>query len=151
MKIHRKEFSQIFQDYQNKGTQIWVVSKVKELDHIVVKMAIQLAKLEFINYIRICDQYLAASSENHTNKPKVPITDDGHESAIGIEIIYHLEIKTIDFYSINSPIKGHGGRMVKAIMSELPLDWQPAVIMDWSNGFWDKMEQKHNQHKWMLR
>jgi hypothetical protein len=151
MKIHRKEFTQIFQDYYNKGTQIWVVSRMKELDHIVIKMAIKLAKLEFINYIRICDQYLAASSECHTNKPKVPITDDGHESAIGIEIIYDLHIKTIDFCSINSPIKGHGGRMVDAIMSELPLDWQPAVIIDWSNGFWDKMEEKYNQHKWMLR
>jgi hypothetical protein len=151
MKIYRKEFTQIFQDYQNKGRQIWIVSRVKELDHIVIKMAIKLAKLEFINYIRICDQYLAASSEKHTNKPKVPITNDEHESAIGIEIIYDLHIKTIDFYSINYPVRGHGGRMLEAIMSKLPLDWQPAVIMDWNNGFWDKMRQKHDQLKWVLR
>ena len=39
--------------------------------------------------------------------------------------------------------------MVEAVLKELPLDWQPAIINDWSNGFWDKMEEKYNQFEWI--
>jgi len=150
MKIPRKEFNRIFKPYYDKGTQIWVVTGVNELDDLIVKMAINLAELDFIKFIRICDKYLAASSENYPKRPKVPVTIDGHQSAIGIEIIYHPDYKIVDFYSINSPIKGYGGKMVEAIMTELPLDWQPSVTMDWSNGFWDKMAERHHEYDWML-
>lgn len=145
-----KEFENIFKAYHDKDTPIWLVAGVHELDDLVIKLAIRLADLDFIKYVRICDQYLAASSENYPKRPKVPITDSGHSSAIGIEIIYHLDHRIIDFYSINSPIKGYRGQLVEAIMGELPLDWQPAVTMDWSDGFWDKMVEKYPEYDWMM-
>jgi hypothetical protein len=150
MKILKKEFNNIFKAYHDRDTQIWVATGVNELDDLVIKLAIRLADLDFIKYVRICDQYLAASSENYQKRQKVPITDAGHLTAFGIEIIYHLDHRIVDFYSINSPIKGHGGQMVKAIMGELPMDWQPSVTMDWSDGFWDKMVEKYPEYNWMM-
>lgn len=150
MKILKKEFGNIFKPYHDRDTQIWVPKGVSELDDLVIKLAIGLAGLDFIKYVRICDQYLAASSENYPKRQKVPITDAGHLSACGIEIIYHLDLRIVDFYSINSPVKGCGSQMVKAIMGELPRDWQPSVTMDWSGGFWDKMVEKYPEYNWMM-
>jgi hypothetical protein len=113
-------------------------------------MTIRLAKLDFINYIRICDETLAASSENYPNRPKVPITNMNHETAIGIQIIYSTEYKTINFFDINSPKKGFGGKMAEAVFEDFSKDCQPAVAMDWSNGFWDKMEEKHRKGEWIM-
>ena len=128
--------------FNESGTQVWVVTRVKELPDAIIQMAFNLAHLDFIKYIRICDETLAASSENYPNRPKVPITNMNHETAIGIQILYGTKYHIIDFYDINSPIKGNGSKMVDAVLNDFPKDWQPAVIMDWSNGFWEKMEKK---------
>jgi hypothetical protein len=113
-------------------------------------MAVRLAKLDFINYVRICDETLAASSENYSKRSKVPITNMNHQTAIGIQIIYNSEYKTIDFFDINSPKKGLGSKMVDAVFYDFSKDWKPAVTMDWSNGFWDKMKEKYRQGEWIL-
>lgn len=57
MKILKKEFSNIFKSYHDRDTQIWVPKGVSELDDLVIKLAIKLADLDFIKYVRICDQY----------------------------------------------------------------------------------------------
>lgn len=148
--LNKKEFEKIFEPYNEKGTQIWVISRIKKLPAEIVKMATRLADLDFIKYVRICDETLAASSENYPNRPKVPITNMNHETAIGIQIIYSTEYKTIDFYYINSPKKGFGGKIVDAVFKDFSEDWQPAVVMDWSNGFWDRMKEKHRKHEWIM-
>ena len=83
----KKEFVKVFEPYIEKGTKIWVISRVKKLPDEIVKMATRLADLDFIKYVRICDETIAASSENYPNRPKVPITTVNHETAIGIQII----------------------------------------------------------------
>ncbi|MGM0582913.1 MAG: hypothetical protein ACQETL_19710 [Bacteroidota bacterium] len=148
--LKRKEFTDIFLPFTNQGKQIWVVTRVKKLPPVIVQMAVNLADLDFIKYIRICDKTLSASSENYPNRPKVPITHMNHETATGILIIYHIDYKIIDFFDINSPIKGNGSKMVEAILKDFPEGWQPAVIMDWSNGFWNKMRLKHNDLDWLM-
>jgi hypothetical protein len=40
--------------------------------------------------VRIDAETLAASGENYTNRPKVPITQMNHPTAIGIELLYSL-------------------------------------------------------------
>ena len=147
--IPPKIFQSQFSPFNQSGKQIWVITRVKKLSPVIVQMALNLAELEFIKYIRICDETLAASSENYPNRPKVPITHMNHPTAIGVQILYNLTYNTIDFFDINSPIKGHGGRMVDAILKDLPKDWNPAVIMDWSNGFWEKMEDKYDDFEWI--
>ena len=57
MKILKKEFGNIFKTYHERYTQIWVPKGVSELDDLVIKLAIRLADLDFIKYVRICDQY----------------------------------------------------------------------------------------------
>lgn len=34
--------------------------------------------------------------------------------------------------------------MVNAVFEALPNEWSGCVVMDWSNGFWDKMKEKHH-------
>ena len=45
------------------------------------------------------------------------------------------------------PIVAHDGRegrkMVEAVIAATSEDWQLAVVMDWSGGFWRKMAQEH--------
>jgi hypothetical protein len=148
--MKRKEFDKLFLRSNESGTQVWVITRVKELPDAIVQMAFNLAQLDFIKYVRICDETLAASSENYPNRPKVPITNMNHETAIGIQILYGTKYNIIDFYDINSPIKGNGSKMVDAVLKDFPKDWQPAVIMDWSNGFWEKMEKKYDNLDWMM-
>jgi hypothetical protein len=148
--MKRKEFEKEFLTYNENGKQVWVITKVKELPTEIVSMAKNLADLDFLKFIRISDESLSASSENYPNRPKVPITHMNHDTAIGIQILYSTDYKTIDFFDINSPIKGHGNKMVEAIFKDFPGDWQPAVVMDWSNGFWDKMKDKYKNIDWLM-
>lgn len=147
--IKRKDFEKTFLPLTSKGKQIWVISKVKQLPYEIIEMALRLADLEFIKHVRICDETISASSENYPNRPKVPITNMNHETAIGVQILYSLSHKYINFFDINSPIKGNGSKMVDAILKDFPKDWQPTVVMDWSNGFWDKMKEKYNELNWI--
>jgi hypothetical protein len=150
MRLKRKKFTEVFLPFINNGKQIWVINRVSQLPDEIVQMTLRLADLDFIKYIRVCDETLAASSENYPNRLKVPITHMNHPAAIGIQIIYHINYKSIDFYEINSPRKGNGSKMVDAILKDFPKDWHPAVIMDWSNGFWDKIKEKHNDLEWIM-
>ena len=34
--------------------------------------------------------------------------------------------------------------MVDTVLKNLPEEWNGVVVMDWSDGFWDKMKIKHN-------
>jgi len=143
--LKRKDFEETFLPLTSKGKQIWVISKVKQLPNEIVGMALRLADLDFIKYVRICDETIAASSENYLNRPKVPITNMNHETAIGVQILYSLSHKYINFFEINSPIKRNGSKMVDAILKDFPKDWQSTVVMDWSNGFWDRMSEKYDK------
>jgi hypothetical protein len=147
--LQRKDFNEKFLPLTSKGKQIHVISRVKQLPYEIVEMVFRLADLDFIKYIKICDETLAASSENYPNRPKVPITNMNHETAIGVQILYSLSHKYINFFDINSPTKGNGGKMVDAILKDFPKEWQPAVVMDWSNGFWNRMIEKHNEFDWI--
>jgi len=147
--MKRKEFEKLFLPFNESGKQIWVIGKVKELPLPIVGMALNLAALDFIKYVRISDETLAASSENYPNRPKVPITHMNHDTAIGIQILYNRQIKYIDFFDINSPIKGNGSRMVDSVFIDFPKDWQAAVVMDWSGGFWDKIKEKFKNIEWI--
>ena len=144
----KKEFNSLFLPYSANGKQIWVITRIKQLPIEIVNMAINLAELGFIKYVRICDETLAASSENYPKRPKIPVTLVNHETAIGIQILYNTKYKYVDFFDINSPVKGNGSKMVNAILKDFPKDWQPTVTMDWSDGFWKKMEMKHNNLNW---
>jgi len=112
-------------------------------------MAINLSQLDFIKYIKMTDKEIVASSEVKGTKVRNPVSTMNHPSAIGITILFDFKYKYIDFYEINSPIKGNGSKMVDAVFTGFPKDWQAAVVMDWSEGFWEKMKGKYKNIDWM--
>ncbi len=145
--IRRKDFVKQLARVEN-HSKIWVVSTVKEIPEHIIAMAIRLADLDFINYVRISGDELSASNENYPNRPKVPLVHSNFSNATGIQVYYNTEIDYIDMYDINSPIKGNGSIMVEAILKDYPKDWSVNVFMDTSGGFWKKMEKKYNKIKW---
>ena len=147
--LNRKDFEKRFLLLNENASKIWVINRVKKLPIEIIKTAERLSELEFINYVRICDETLSASSESYPNRPKVPITYMNHETAIGIQILYSTKHHYVDFFDINSPIKGNGNKMVEAILKEFPKDWQPTVVMDYSNGFWEKMQENYKELNWI--
>ena len=58
-------------------------------------------------------------------------------------MVIDITYKNIQFFEFTSANKGCGGKMVDAVMKALPQDWKGFVVMDWSNGFWDKMKEIH--------
>jgi len=95
--VKRKEFEKLFAPFNENGKQIWVIGRVKELSLPIVNMTLNLAALDFIKFINISDEALAASSENYPKRPKVPITRMNHETAIGVQILYSVSHKYINF------------------------------------------------------
>jgi hypothetical protein len=55
-----------------------------------------------------------------------------------VSLILDLDHKDIQFFEMNSAIKGYGGKKVIAVLKDLPKEWNGVVVMDWSDGFWDK-------------
>ena len=40
--------------------------------------------------------------------------------------------------------------MVDSVLTILPIDWEVVIVMDWSNGFWDKMKERHGDINWTI-
>ena len=146
--LSRKEVAQIILSL-NKDIDIRVIQRLKNVHKILVDTAIRLSKIEFIKYIRITEDEVIASSLAKGTRILTPITEPEHPLAIGIKVVYMFDIKTINFDEINSPVKGCGHKMVDCILTDFPADWQAAVIMDWSGGFWEKMREKYAEIDWM--
>jgi hypothetical protein len=58
-----------------------------------------------------------------------------------------LDHKDIQFFDMNSATKGYGGKMVDAVLKDLPKARNGVVVMDWSDGLWDKMKSKEPDNK----
>ena len=124
-------------------SKIRVIKKLKSIHPVVENIALNLAELDIIKYITISEDYIKASSEITTGRNKIPITKIDHPTAVGVSLLLELDYKVIQFYEMNSPVKGYGSKMVDAVIRALPEDWSAVVVMDWSGGFWDKMREKH--------
>lgn len=139
----------MFLPHLQSGTQIWVIHKIKELPIEIIQFALNLAALDFIRFVRIDSDTIAASSENHPNRSKVPVIEMNHPSANGIEILYDPIDKNINFYRINAPMKENGGKMIEAILKDFPKGWSPLVIMDWSGAFWESIKEENKNLNWI--
>jgi len=128
----------------HEGKFISVTNKVKSIHPIVDKIVRNLAQIDIIQYIRVGHDYLIASNET-TNKGrfKTPVSTLGHPSAVGVYLILDFACNSIQFFEMTSAIKGYGGKMVDAVMRDLPKEWEAAIVMDWSGGFWEHMAKKY--------
>ena len=106
-------------------------------------MAINLAQIPQLQYIKIYPDRLAASNVLSQDGKKNPVVKVGAEGMVGVELLIDSSAKVVQFYSLSSTIKGCGRKMVEAVIQATPLDWQVAVVMDWSGGFWPKMAQEN--------
>jgi hypothetical protein len=122
---------------------ITVSKRIRTLHPVVKNISNNLARIKPIRFIRISPDFLQASSEVTKGRAKTPITKPEHPTAIGLSLIIDLARKDIQFFEMNSPIKGYGGKMVDAVLNDLPEEWSAVVVMDWSDGFWDRMRDRH--------
>jgi len=74
---------------------------------------------------------------------KNPVVEVGADGLVGVELLIDPSTKVVQFYALTSAVKGCGRKMVEALIDATPGDWQLAVVMDWSGGFWRKMAQEH--------
>lgn len=122
---------------------ITISNKIKKIHPVVKNIIGNLSELEFIHFIKLSPEYLQASNELTEGRVKIPVTKPEHPTVVGIHLIIDIACKDIQFYEITSAIKGCGGEMVNAVLKVLPKGWNGVVAMDWSNGFWAKMIEKH--------
>jgi len=128
---------------------IWVLKKVKTIQPIMELSVCDLAKITPIKFIKLTEDEIIASSEVGGTIIKNPITKPFHPTAIGIHLIYDFQLKTLEFFELNSAVKGWGEKMVYAALKNLPHGWKVNLVFDWSGGFWDKMQRKYRQMEWV--
>ena len=128
-----------------KGKTIFVAKKVKTIHPVVDRIVSRLIEIDRIQYVRVSQRDLQASNEIAIiGRTKITISKIGHPAAIGIHLILDFAYNAIQFFEMTSAVKGYGERMVRAIVSSIPNDWEAVVVMDWSGGFWDKMAKKYD-------
>ena len=124
---------------QNPVVEIVISKKIKTVHPLVESIITVLSNIDVIKFIRVTPDFIKASSEVTGTRIKTPITEPGHPSAVGLSVVIEPDFKTIQFHELNSAQKGYGEQMVSSILSVLPDDWNGLVVMDYSDGFWDKM------------
>jgi hypothetical protein len=130
----------------SKGKQIFVAAGVKNVHQITDRIVNRLLEIDRIQYVRITPSDIQASSDIAIKgRTKVPISSPYHPTAIGVHLIIEPAEKAIQFYEIISSTKGYGEKMVQGVMNSIPEDWQALVIMDYSEGFWDKMMLRYRK------
>jgi hypothetical protein len=127
-----------------KGKTIFVASNVKSIHPVADSIVSNLCGIDHINYIRVSKEDIQASTTvKIKGRTKIPISNPDLPSIVGVHLILDFGTNTIQFFEITSAVKGYGEKMVKAIITALPDDWEAAVVMDWSDGFWERMAQKY--------
>ena len=129
-----------------KGKTIVVATKVKTIHPVVDAIVKNLCEIDLIQYVRISQEDIQASNEiKIKGRIKIPVSTTGHPSVVGIHLILDFAPNTIQFFEITSAVKGYGEKMVQAVMTALPDEWEAFVIMDYSEGFWERMSEKYDR------
>ena len=128
---------------QGGKSKILVTRAARVVHPAVDAIARNLAEIDRISIVRISPGFLRASSETTGGVSGKPVTTPGHPTAIGVSLILDPDLQEVQFYEITSAVRGYGGRMVDAVLRDLPGGWTGVVLMDWSSGFWERMEGRH--------
>jgi len=137
---------EIWKDQVANAKTIFVATKIKTIDPVVDAIVKNLCEIDLIQYVRVSQEDVQASNETKIKgRIKIPISTTGQPSAVGVHLIMDFAPNTIQFFEITSAVKGYGEKMVRAVMTALPDEWEACVVMDWSDGFWDKMAEKYDR------
>jgi hypothetical protein len=118
-------------------------NNVKKVHPIFNTISEELSKIDVLRFVKIYSGSIKASNILSENGKKEPITKLGEENIIGVELLIDIPNKIIQFYSITSSVKGHGDKIVSAVVNSAPNDWKIVVLMDWSMGFWQVMAERY--------
>ena len=125
------------------GQRIRKAHSVRRIDPIFQDLAVGLARIPELRYIKIFPERLTASNILSQDGKKNPVVKVGAEGLVGVELLVDESTKVVQLYALTSAVKGCGRKMVEAVIVATPEDWQLAVVMDWSGGFWRKMAEEH--------
>ena len=129
-----------------KDKSIFVASNVKNIHPVVDRIVTNLCKIDLINYVRVSKEDIYASNEiKIIGCTKMPVSTPGHPSTVGVHLILDLIFDGVHFFEITSAVKGYGEKMVKAVVTAIPDDWEAAVVMDYSGSFWNRMSEKYDK------
>jgi hypothetical protein len=128
------------------GIQVFVSAGVKEIHPIAERIVNRLIEIDRIQYIRVTPSDIQASSDISTKgRAKIPISEPSHPTAVGVHLIFEPAENRVQFHEITSAEKGYGDKIVNAVMASIPGDWNALVILDYSDGFWDRMIKKYDK------
>ena len=125
------------------GERIRKAHSVRHIEPIFQRLATSLAQIPELRYIKIFPERLTASNVLSNDGKKNPVVKVGAEGLVGVELLIDRSTKVVQFCALTSAIKGCGRKMVEAVIAATPEDWQLAVVMDWSGGFWRRMAQEY--------
>lgn len=125
------------------GKRIFKATNVRKIHPVFLNLAESLSHIDILHYIKIYNARLCASNQLSTDKKKNPITAMDREDIIGVELLIDPAISTVQFFSLASSEKGYGRKIVKAVVSATPDDWNLVVVMDSSDGFWERMLEEY--------
>ena len=121
------------------GERIRKAHSVRRIDPIFRDLAMELARIPELRYIKIFPERLAASNVLSEDGKKNPVVKIGAEGLVGVELLIDESTRAVQFYALTSAVKGCGRKMVEAVVAATPEDWHLAVVFDSSGGFWRKM------------
>ena len=127
------------------GERILKAHAVRRVEPIFEKLARSLAEVSELRHIKIFPGRITASNRLSLDGKKNPVVEIGADGITGVELLIDTTSKVIQFYSITSAHKGHGRKIVEAVVNATPGDWKLAVVFDWSDGFWQKMVKEHSR------
>ena len=125
------------------GERIRKAHSVRRIDPIYQDLAVGLARIPELRYVKVFPGRLTASNVLSEDGKKNPVVKIGGEGLVGVELLIDESTKVVQFYALTSAVKGCGRKMVAAVVGATPKDWHLAVVFDWSGGFWDKMMAEH--------
>ena len=125
------------------GERIRKAHSVRRIDPIFQNLAMGLARIPELRYIKLFPDRLTASNVLSEDGKKNPVVKIGGDGLVGVELLVDASTRVVQFYALTSAVKGCGRKMVAAVVAATPEDWHLAVVLDWSGGFWDRMTAEH--------
>ena len=122
---------------------ILIANNAKKSPKIFFDLSERLASISELNYVKIYNGRIMASNVLSENGIKQPVTEIGKDNIVGVELLVDVSIKVVQFFSITSSVKGCGKKIVHSVLEATPKDWTVVVFMDWSEGFWQVMGERH--------
>jgi hypothetical protein len=125
------------------GERIRKAHSVRRINPIFQDLAVGLARIPELRYVKIFPERLTASNVLSQDGKKNPVVKVGAEGLVSVELLVDESTKVVQFYALTSAVKGCGRKIVQAVVAATPEYWQLAVVFDWSGGFWRKMMVEH--------